>query len=378
VFWFWFFVAPAIALAFRSVMGERARAAYIERRLFEQPVYLPPATVIVPVKGEDEGLCENLAALASLDYPDYELIVVAHSATDIPPGVLPPRAKVVLAHMEESGASEKVLNLAAAVRAARKHSQILAFADSDGRVTARWLGALAAPLAEPGVGASTGYRWFTPERSAFWSLVRSVWDSVPAGMLGPEKNRFAWGGAMAMRRDTFFEIGVLEHWKGAISDDYALSAVVRAAGLTIAYAPGALVRCLEGTTARPFFGWMRRQMMLTRVYNPEQWWPGLVTHLFYCGGMVASGIAVVTGHRLAAWTLVAQLGPGMVKGWRRARLARLALPESAGWFRQWGWVHAAAVPAATWIWLVALVWSAFGHSIEWRGHRYELKTPEGI
>jgi hypothetical protein len=27
---------------------------------------------------------------------------------------------------------------------------------------------------------------------------------------------------------------------------------------------------------------------------------------------------------------------------------------------------------------VALVWSAFGHTIEWRGHRYELKTPEGI
>ena len=33
--------------------------------------------MIVPVKGQDEGLRENLAALAALDYPDYELIVVA-------------------------------------------------------------------------------------------------------------------------------------------------------------------------------------------------------------------------------------------------------------------------------------------------------------
>ena len=53
---------------------------------------LPPATVIVPVKGDDEGLRENLAALASLDYPDYELIVAAQSADDIPRGVLPARA----------------------------------------------------------------------------------------------------------------------------------------------------------------------------------------------------------------------------------------------------------------------------------------------
>ena len=55
----------------------------------ETPARLPPASVIVPVKGEDEGLRENLAALASLDYPDYELIVAARSAADIPPGVLP-------------------------------------------------------------------------------------------------------------------------------------------------------------------------------------------------------------------------------------------------------------------------------------------------
>ena len=98
---------------------------------------LPPATVIVPVKGYDEGLRENLAALAALDYPDYELIVTAHSAGDIPPDVLPARVRVVLANGTDSGASEKIQNLLAAVRASRKRTQVLAFADSDGRVTGR-------------------------------------------------------------------------------------------------------------------------------------------------------------------------------------------------------------------------------------------------
>jgi hypothetical protein len=156
VFWYWFFVAPALLLALLSLRGERKRAAYVERRLAESPSKFPPASVIVPVKGPDEGLSENLAALAALDYPDYELIVCARSAGDIPPVVLPRRAKIVLAEGADPDTGEKIQNLLAAVRAVRKGSRILAFADSDGRPSPGWLRALAAPLAEEGVGASTG------------------------------------------------------------------------------------------------------------------------------------------------------------------------------------------------------------------------------
>jgi len=196
--WYWLFAAPAIVLAFLSLRGERKRAEYVARRLNAQPEKLPPVSVIVPVKGHDEGLAENLAALASLDYPDYELIIAARQADDIPPGVLPPRAKVLLTHLPESETAEKVQNLQIAVRTARKR-EIFAFADSDGRVNPGWLRALVAPLSEEGVGASTGYRWFTPVPPDFWSLMRGVWDAVAAGMLGPGPNRFVWGGAAAIR-----------------------------------------------------------------------------------------------------------------------------------------------------------------------------------
>ena len=118
VFLYWFLAGPALLLAALSLRGERKRADYGARRLAERPRDLPPATVIVPVKGYDEGLRENLGALAALDYPDYELIVTAHSAGDIPPGVLPARVKVVLAHATDAGSSEKIQNLMAAVRAA--------------------------------------------------------------------------------------------------------------------------------------------------------------------------------------------------------------------------------------------------------------------
>jgi ceramide glucosyltransferase len=374
VFWYWVFVGPALLLALLSLRGEHGRAAYVATRLSEEPAYLPPASVIVPVKGQDEGLRENLAALAALDYPDYELIVTARSAADIPPGVLPPRVRVVLAHGADPETSEKIQNLMAAVRATRQVSEILAFADSDTRVTARWLRALAAPLADPAVGASTGYRWFLPEPPTFWSLMRGVWDAVCAGMLGPGDNPFVWGGSMAIRKETFFEIRVFEYWKKAVSDDYALKAALGAAHLRIAYAPGALAPCFERITGRAFFEWSRRQMILTRVYSPRLWWTGLLAHVFYCGGMAASIAASLRGSRLAEWALIAQLSPGMLKGLNRATLARAALPEHEAWFRRHAWVHAIWVPLATWLWLIALVSAAFRSHIQWRGYRYDLKN----
>ncbi|HWC96459.1 MAG TPA: glycosyltransferase family 2 protein [Candidatus Sulfopaludibacter sp.] len=370
---YWLFVAPALLLALLSLRGERKRAAYVAQRLAEKIDYLPPASVIVPVKGYDEGLRENLAALASQDYPDYELIVTARSAEDIPAGVLPSRVKIVLAHGHDETTGEKVQNLNAAVRATRKRSQVFAFADSDGRPTERWLRSLVAPLNEDGVGASTGYRWFAPEPPTFWSLVRSVWDAVSFGLLGSGNSPFAWGGAMAIYKETFYGVRIPDYWRDTISDDYALSDAIHAAGLRIAYAPGALVPCMDHIGAADFFGWIRRQMTITRVYNPRLWGLGLAAHIFYCGGMAASVIASIQGNRLAEWALIAQLSPGMLKGVNRATLAKAAMPELDAWFKRHSWVHAIWIPFTTWIWLVALLASAFGNTVNWRGYRYRIR-----
>ena len=378
MFWYWFFVAPALALAILSLRGERKRAAYVAQRLTEEPTSLPPASVIVPVKGPEEGLRANLAALASLDYPDYELVIAAHSAADIPPGVLPSRAKVVLAHGDDPNTGEKVQNLNAAVRATRKSSRVFAFADSDGRPTACWLRALVAPLTEKGVGATTGYRWFAPDPPDFWSLMRGVWDAASLGMLGSGNCAFAWGGATAIEKETFFAARIPDYWRNTISDDFALAAAIRSAGLRIVYSPGALVPAADHTTARQFFAWARRQMTLTRVYRPGLWWPALIAHVFYCGGMAASIVASVRGYRLAEWALIVQLSPGMLKGLNRATLAKAGLPELDAWFRRHSWVHAIWVPLATWVWLIALLSSTAGNTVRWRGRSYRIERQKGI
>lgn len=373
---FWILVVPAILLAFLSLRGDGKRAAYAAQRLSEPSAHLPPASVIVPVKGPDEGLRENLAALAALDYPDYELIVVAHRAEDIPPGVLPEHVRVVLAGNRDEITGDKVLNLIAAVRATRRRSEIFAFADSDGRVPAGWLRALAEPLAEARVGAVTGFRWHAPDPAGFWSMCRSLWNAVAFGTFGAGDCRFAWGGAMAMRKETFFDVRMLEVWKGAVSDDYALAAAVHHAGLQIAWAPGATVPAFDHAGALELFGWIRRQMLVTRVHAPAIWWPALVAHVIYAIGMLACLAAGLRGYVWAWPALAAQLAPGMIKGRRRARVAQACLPELNDWFQRHAWVFTWGTPLGTWLWMAALLLSAGGHTVRWRGRKYKLRRPE--
>jgi len=356
-----------------GLRGERKRARFVAERLHpDGDTNLPPATVIVPIEGAEEDLRENLAALVSLDYPDYELIVAVRTASAIPPAVLPSRVIVVLGGAKEDGGSDRIKNLSAGVRVSRKRSQIFAFATGGGRASKNWLRALAAPLADPEVAASTGYCWYTPEPPAFWSLMRSVWNAPVAGLLGPGNNPFVWAGSMAIRKETFFEMHITEAWRHAHSEEGVLLRAIRKAHRAIAFAPGALVAVAGRVSAREFLRSAQRQMDIARACLPRLWWSALLAHVFYCGAMAAAITASVRGSRGAEWALVTQLGLGMLKGVNRAALARAELPEREAWFKRHAWVHALWVPLATWVWLWVLLASAFSGALQWRGRRYGL------
>ncbi len=365
----------ALLLALASLKGDVAREAYVAERLAQRlpEGECPRVTVIVPVKGHDEELRDNLLALASLDYPSYELIVVARTREDIDQAAVPSHARLVLAGSGDPATGEKVSNLLAAVAAADPSAEVLAFADSDGRVSPGWLRALVAALDEERVGVATGYRWHVPlHRPGFWPLLRSVWNAVIAGGFGARDNAFAWGGAMAIRRDTFDRIRVPSYWHGTVSDDFRISRAAHDAGLRIAFAPGALVASTDGTGGREFLAWIERQMVITRIYEPRLWWLGLLSHSVYCAAM-AGALASPTPLRLAA--LAVTLGCGMWKGRARAKWARQCLPEYDAWFARRGWIYAWWTPVATWVWLYSFLASARTNTIHWRGYRYRLIRP---
>lgn len=367
----WIFIGLAVALAVLSLRGEKAREAHYRMPPPSSPT--PPATLIVPVKGMDEGLRENLLALASQRYPDYELIVTARSASDLPSDVVPEGARVVIAGDGDPGTGEKINNLLAAIRASRTSSTVLVFADSDGRPSPRWLSALIAALQQEGVGAATGFRWHVPDPVDTWSLLRSVWNAVIVGGMGPGANSFCWGGATAIRRETFDSLNIARWWHGAISDDYRLSEAVKAAGLRIAFAPQALTASIDHTTAAEFLPWSTRQMKITRFYAPNLWRLALFAHIVYCTAMAGSLWLLVNGAGWACIALATQLGIGWYKGANRVRLASLVMPEYENWFARYGVLHAALVPIGTWLWLYSCLSSAGSAKIRWRGHVYTLR-----
>jgi len=370
----WIFVLLAVSLALLSLRGESAREAFYRSSLSERPGRPnSPVTVIVPVKGMDEGLRENLHALAVQDYDDYELIVVARSQTDLPHGVVPESARVVFAGQGGGETGEKIHNLLAAVRAARTSSTCFVFADSDGRPSRLWLRALVKALEDEGVGAATGFRWHLPHPVDTWSLLRSVWNAVIAGGMGPGSNSFCWGGATAIRRETFEKLDIPAWWSGAVSDDYRLSEAVKSAGLRIAFVPQALVASTDHTIAAEFLPWSVRQMKITRFYAPRLWKLALFAHAVYCTAMFGSVWLLAHGSMLAGFALMVQLGVGWYKGANRVRLARMAMPEYDSWFAKHGALHTALVPVGTWLWLYSCVASAGSATIRWRGITYQLR-----
>lgn len=366
----WSLILLALLLTLLGLRGEQARLRFYREAAKALDGPTPPVTVIVPVKGHDEGLRENLASIAALDYPDYELIVTARSAGDVSPEALPAGARLILAGEGNPATGEKINNLLAAVKAARTVSEVFVFADSDGRVTPQWLRALVTALYQPGVGAATGYRWHLPAKLTPAAVLRSVWNAVIAGGMGPGNNHFCWGGAMAIRRETFFALDVPAWWHGAVSDDYRLSEAVKSAGLRIAFAPAALVASTDGTSAAEFLSWIRRQMMITRFYAPHLWKLSIFAHAVYCGAMLAA-LKIATVASLAA--LAIQLGVGMYKAWNRIRCARLILHNYPMLFQTFGTLHVLLVPIGTWLWLYSSVAAGFGNTIHWRGYRINLR-----
>ena len=374
---FWVFSVPAVAAAMQSLRAGRRYWRAVAHGMDAAPVdWTPPASLIVPVKGFEEGLAENLRSLLEQDYPDFEVLVVAQDSQD--PAVerilplLGDRGRLVVAGAGRGDTGEKINNLLAGVSEARASSEVLVFADSDGKVEPGWLQALIAPLRDANVGAATGYRWYFSERGEAGSLLRTVWNSTIAGTFGVGRPHFAWGGATAIRRETFRAARLPVYWLGAVSDDYRLSEAIQAAGLQIRFTPRAMVASEGECSLREFFGWATRQMIITRVYRPQLWWPGFLSHLFYCGAMTTGVLRIAGGEFWVSPILLLVMLPGMWRGELRRRAAQRMFPNRRAWFDRYGWIYFWLAVPVCWTWLAVFLASGWRRRIEWRGNIYEL------
>lgn len=417
---FYFLATIVIWQGIMSLIGGRRFLAYVRSEIKRRSgAYAPFASVIVPCRGLDHGLRDNLGALFQQNYPDYELIFVADDARDPALAVAraliqasaagqravqacaagdgqresaerlqqeatqtwpPPRARIVVAGPAER-CGQKVHNLLVAVKAADPKSEVFVFVDTDARPSADWLRALVAPLADQATGATTGYRWFVPVRGNLASELRAVWNASVASALGANVRRnFCWGGSMAIRRTTFERAAVAAYWRSAASDDFAMTRALHHAGFGVRFVPACLIPSYEDCSWRGLLEFTTRQMKITRVYAPHLWRLALVGNLLFVvvffGSFVLAASCAARGASFIAPLMigVSVFALGAAKAWLRLRAARMAL-ATVRLSKRSVWVHLLLWPLTSALFLANAICAAWSRRLVWRGIEYELKSP---
>lgn len=349
--------------------------------------YGPKVSVILPFRGMDQGLAENLQALIDQDYPDFEILFVTDQVTDpayehVRVAMQRARRPVrILVAGPASDCGQKVHNLLYAVRQARPDTEVLVFTDSDARPHRTWLRHLVAPLRRESVGATTGYRWYLPATGGFWSLVQSAWNAAVVTLLGGHGRNFAWGGAMALRVKTFHEAQVAKYWSRALSDDYALTNAMRKAGLTVAFVPQCLTVTYHDTNLPDLLEWSSRQILITRIYSPGLWKLSFLSQINY-NAVLAMGFSLAAtrgsdgvGALGPLGLCLTILGLGIWKGSLRLHSVRKLWPQHAAELRRYAWGYRLLAPFVSWLTLYAMIRSLTTNRVRWRGITYEMRSP---
>jgi ceramide glucosyltransferase len=392
IFVFYIFASLLVYMSYKSFRGGLDYLKYFKSELGKPLVSRTPfATVIVPCKGLDEGLEDNLAALLVQEYPDYEVVFVVDSDHDEAMNVLETistqlsakthQAKIVVAP-RSTESSQKVENLREAVLHVAEASEVFVFVDSDTRPQKNFLRHLVAPLENESIGAATGYRWFVSKRPTFGSEIRSVWNASIASALGPNlKSNFCWGGSMAIRREIFERVNMREKWRGTLSDDFAVTRALKEAGLDIYFVPQALTASIGNSSLLEAMEFTNRQMKITRVYSPDLWLLSYLGSAVFNAVMIAAFLIVIFSDRNDLKVAVALLVLAAVSvfsiGKSELRLRAVELVLAERWpqvKRQW------LAQNTLWLltpclFLINCVAATISRRMTWRGIRYELKSP---
>jgi cellulose synthase/poly-beta-1,6-N-acetylglucosamine synthase-like glycosyltransferase len=394
-----FFIVLSIIILLQSLFALGAVIRFARYSLRPQSAranrYQPKAVVIVPCKGLEEDFDENIRALFHQDYRDFEIIFVTESESD--PAY--PALSKLIRHFRRSawlvvagearGCGQKVHNLCAAIEMLNsidRRAEVLVFADTDARTNRQWLSELIAPLGDKRIGATTGFRWYLPAQVTGWlggslsSILISVWNASAVSLLG-ERSSFAWGGSMALRRETFEKLGIKRRWQGSVSDDYVLTSAIHESGQRIKFVPQCLIPSYADTTLKELLEFTTRQIRITRVYSPRVWKLAFVTHCLYnftfFGGLIWFLIESFRGavNQSMALLLIGIFALGAITGWVRASVAANLLKADRERVHRYWWAYAMLGPAVSLVYLYNLIASTRTTRIIWRGIGYDLISP---
>jgi len=349
---------------------------FTQRRPEDEPPadWMPPVTILKPLKGLDPELTENLVTFCRQAYPLWQLVFGVADAQD--PAVAVVRALQrdhpvldieLIVDARLHGTNDKVSNLINMYRAA-KHD-VLVLADEDIRVPPDYLRRVVAPLRDERIGLVTCmYR----ARPAQADLPTRLWCLTINTTLTPqilvarkvETPTYAFGATMALRRSTLEEVRGFGEIASMLADDYQLGNRIAARGLRLWLSECVVDTILAIGSWRGLLHHQLRRARTNRSHRPlgyfgtvlTQGLPWVVVNLL-AGGLTALTLttsALTLAIRLMAAVHVAhRLGVSL-----RVGDLCLVLANDALLFL---------------VWALGLV----GNSVWWRGRRFRiLKTGE--
>ncbi|CAN5414296.1 hypothetical protein BH10CYA1_BH10CYA1_01830 [soil metagenome] len=316
-----------LAATLAQIVSFNRMFAYVQRELAFKPSpdYSPKASVILPCKGLDPGFEENITRLLDQRYigidgrPRFEVIFAVAQENDPAYSVLQRicasqqkvDTKVVVAGINQARA-QKINNQLRALQEISDDSAVLVFVDSDVIARNDFLLYLTAHLHDSTVGVTTGYRFYIPFKGDWPSLLRSLWNRMSAWELADPNYAFAWGGAMAIRRQTFADAKVAEHWDRAADDDLSLTTAVKEIGLKVRFVPQCLVASDGDATIAEIVEWTNRQLILTKVYYPKLWRRAIRRAVILVVWLVALAASIASAALTGSTELIAASVAGLI------------------------------------------------------------------
>ena len=342
--------------------------------------------LFAPCKGLDLDLEANLRALLRQDYDNYEVTFIVEN-TDDPayptirramaehPWV--PARVIVAGRATDSG--QKVHNLLVATQHVSRRVKYLAFVDSDARPRPQWLRMLVSRLDQPGLGAVTGYRWFTPSRPTVANALVYSMNCDVVSLLTRSSHYLIWGGSWAIRREVFDSIGLRDAWKGTLSDDLVASRLMRQSGLEVRFEPACVVASPLEETLGEALSFIRRQYLVARLYTFDWWLFSMVaatfTNLIWIGNLGVLIWSLLTGSP-SPWIPIAVssvlYAVTVYRGALRQELVKTYFPhweDASRRIRRFDVWANPLVELAHWIGVAS---AAVGRHVCWRGIRYHV------
>ena len=340
--------------------------------------------LFAPCKGLDLDLEANLCALLQQDYDNYEVTFIVENTADLAYPVIRrvmsehpwvPARVVVAGRATDSG--QKVHNLRVATQHIMQRIEYLAFVDSDARPRPEWLRTLVSRLERPGLGAVTGYRWFTPARPTVANALVYSMNCDVMSLLTRSSHHLIWGGSWAIRRDVFDAIDLRNAWKGTLSDDLVASRLMRQSRLEVRFEPACVVASPLDMSLGSAMSFIRRQYLVARLYTFDWWLFSLMaktySNVIWVGNLGVLIWGLLTGSP-SPWIPIAVSAVlylvTVYRGSVRQDLVKTYLPHWKKASRRIRGFDIWANPLVEFAHWLGVASAAVGRHVNWRGIRY--------